>query len=167
MSPTFESGIRSSSQSQRTPPPSDSASSLFAVSPSLASANSSSTSSASHIPLPGGSLLGYPDAPESSSVPKPSNIPAPPEPPPAPPPSFLLKKRQLKPIIIFIVTLFYVYIHTVVLVCSALTLNVAVNSFSQTLLPLLISNQFVELKVHITSSFIFLAVPGVLRILRF
>jgi len=46
----------------------------------------------------------------------------------------------------FTLSVVYVFLHTVVLFYQAITLNVAINSFSNGLLTLLVSNQFVELK---------------------
>ena len=43
--------------------------------------------------------------------------------------------------------------HTLVLVYQLLSLNVAVNSFDHALLPLLLSNQFVEIKGTVFKKF--------------
>lgn len=44
-------------------------------------------------------------------------------------------------------------IHTIVLFYQAITLNVAINSFSNALLTLLVSNQFVEIKSAVFKKF--------------
>ncbi|OMJ16608.1 Protein TAPT1-like protein [Smittium culicis] len=52
-----------------------------------------------------------------------------------------------------IIGLVYMLLHTLVLYFQVLSLNVAINSYSQQLLLLLISNQFVELKGNILKKF--------------
>lgn len=47
----------------------------------------------------------------------------------------------------FLLALSYVYGHTLVLFYQVMSLNVAINSYNNALLTLLISNQFVEIKV--------------------
>ncbi|OLY78387.1 Endoplasmic reticulum membrane protein 65 [Smittium mucronatum] len=53
----------------------------------------------------------------------------------------------------FVIGLIYMIMHTLVLYLQVLSLNVAINSYSQQLLLLLISNQFVELKGNILKKF--------------
>lgn len=55
--------------------------------------------------------------------------------------------------VIYVVAMGYVLVHSVVLYVQILTLNVAINSNSQTLLSLLVSNQFVELKSSVFKKF--------------
>ena len=47
----------------------------------------------------------------------------------------------------------FVVIHTMVLFYQAITLNVSINSFSNALLTLLVSNQFVEIKSAVFKKF--------------
>ncbi|GAP93326.1 putative eukaryotic membrane protein family [Rosellinia necatrix] len=56
------------------------------------------------------------------------------------------RSKILLPFGMFILSLIYNVIHTWCLFYQVITLNVAVNSYSNSLLPLLISNQFVEIK---------------------
>ncbi|OAD05118.1 hypothetical protein MUCCIDRAFT_139700 [Mucor lusitanicus CBS 277.49] len=62
-------------------------------------------------------------------------------------------KRQLKPITLFMLTLLYIVVHTTVLFFQMITLNVAINFYSNALLSLLISNQFVEIKQSVFKKF--------------
>ncbi|KAK4519180.1 uncharacterized protein ATC70_009412 [Mucor velutinosus] len=59
-------------------------------------------------------------------------------------------KRQLKPITLFVLA---AVIHTTVLFFQMITLNVAINFYSNALLSLLISNQFVEIKQSVFKKF--------------
>jgi hypothetical protein len=52
-----------------------------------------------------------------------------------------------------IVKVMGIVIHTMVLFFQAITLNVAINSFSNALLTLLVSNQFVEIKSAVFKKF--------------
>jgi len=61
--------------------------------------------------------------------------------------------RRLSSLTNFLVALIYVYIHSLVLFYQAVTLNVAINSFNNALLTLLVSNQFVELKGSVFKKF--------------
>lgn len=56
------------------------------------------------------------------------------------------RSKVLLPFGMFILSLIYNVVHTVCLFYQVITLNVAVNSYSNSLLSLLISNQFVEIK---------------------
>ncbi|KAI1341117.1 eukaryotic membrane protein family-domain-containing protein [Xylariaceae sp. FL0016] len=56
------------------------------------------------------------------------------------------RSKLLMPFGIFLLSLFYNVLHTWCLFYQVITLNVAVNSYSNSLLTLLISNQFVEIK---------------------
>ncbi|KAI8089470.1 eukaryotic membrane protein family-domain-containing protein [Halteromyces radiatus] len=62
-------------------------------------------------------------------------------------------KRQLKPITLFFMACGYMLIHTSVLFFQMITLNVAINFYSNALLTLLISNQFVEIKQSVFKKF--------------
>lgn len=53
----------------------------------------------------------------------------------------------------FVLALIYNVIHAGALFCQVITLNVAVNSYSNALLTLLISNQFVEVKSSVFKMF--------------
>ncbi|KAI0113491.1 DUF747-domain-containing protein [Daldinia grandis] len=56
------------------------------------------------------------------------------------------RSKVLLPFGMFILSLIYNVVHTMCLFYQVITLNVAVNSYSNSLLSLLISNQFVEIK---------------------
>ena len=56
------------------------------------------------------------------------------------------RSKVLLPLGMFVLSLIYNVIHTWCLFYQVITLNVAVNSYSNSLLTLLISNQFVEIK---------------------
>lgn len=60
---------------------------------------------------------------------------------------------KLSQITHFVVALFYIYAHSTVLFYQVMTLNVAVNSYSNSLLTLLMSNQFVEIKGSVFKKF--------------
>ncbi|CAO0801987.1 unnamed protein product [Mucor circinelloides] len=62
-------------------------------------------------------------------------------------------KRQLKPITLFVLAAGYMVVHTTVLFFQMITLNVAINFYSNALLSLLISNQFVEIKQSVFKKF--------------
>ncbi|KAI8987815.1 eukaryotic membrane protein family-domain-containing protein [Mycotypha africana] len=62
-------------------------------------------------------------------------------------------KRQLKPITLFLLAVLYMVLHTGVLFFQMITLNVAINFYSNALLSLLISNQFVEIKSSVFKRF--------------
>jgi hypothetical protein len=53
---------------------------------------------------------------------------------------------KLKPITHFMVSLTYVIVHSVLILVRVISLNVAVNSYNNALLTLLVSNNFVEIK---------------------
>ncbi|KAI9266809.1 eukaryotic membrane protein family-domain-containing protein [Phascolomyces articulosus] len=62
-------------------------------------------------------------------------------------------KRQLKPVTLFFLATGYMVIHTGVLFFEMITMNVAINFYSNALLSLLISNQFVEIKQSVFKKF--------------
>ncbi|KAI9315161.1 eukaryotic membrane protein family-domain-containing protein [Dichotomocladium elegans] len=62
-------------------------------------------------------------------------------------------KRQLRPITLFLLAAGYMIVHTSVLFFEMITLNVAINFYSNALLSLLISNQFVEIKQSVFKRF--------------
>ncbi|KAL0088417.1 eukaryotic membrane protein family-domain-containing protein [Phycomyces blakesleeanus] len=62
-------------------------------------------------------------------------------------------KRQLKPLTLFLLATGYMIVHTSVLFFQMITLNVAINFYSNALLSLLISNQFVEIKQSVFKKF--------------
>ncbi|SAM01472.1 hypothetical protein [Absidia glauca] len=62
-------------------------------------------------------------------------------------------RRQLKPITLFFMACGYMLLHTSVLFFQMITLNVAINFYSNALLTLLISNQFVEIKQSVFKKF--------------
>ncbi|KAJ8656542.1 hypothetical protein O0I10_007865 [Lichtheimia ornata] len=67
--------------------------------------------------------------------------------------STVYAKRQLRPITLFILATGYMILHTSVLFFEMITLNVAINFYSNALLSLLISNQFVEIKQSVFKRF--------------
>ncbi|KAF9918873.1 hypothetical protein BX616_004825 [Lobosporangium transversale] len=70
-----------------------------------------------------------------------------------PPKASLTASRHARPITFVILAIFYILAHTMVLFYQMVTLNVAVNSYSNALLTLLISNQFVEIKGSVFKKF--------------
>ncbi|KAG0363944.1 hypothetical protein BGZ54_007933 [Gamsiella multidivaricata] len=70
-----------------------------------------------------------------------------------PPKASLTASRHARPITFVILAIFYILAHTMVLFFQMVTLNVAVNSYSNALLTLLISNQFVEIKGSVFKKF--------------
>ncbi|KAF9160021.1 hypothetical protein DFQ26_005970 [Actinomortierella ambigua] len=70
-----------------------------------------------------------------------------------PPKSSFGAARHARPITFTILALLYILAHTMVLFYQMVTLNVAVNSYSNALLTLLISNQFVEIKASVFKRF--------------
>ncbi|KAF9584702.1 hypothetical protein BGW38_005510 [Lunasporangiospora selenospora] len=70
-----------------------------------------------------------------------------------PPKSGMTPVRHARPITFIILAIFYMLAHTMVLFFQMVTLNVAVNSYSNALLTLLISNQFVEIKGSVFKKF--------------
>ncbi|GJN93773.1 hypothetical protein Rhopal_006831-T1 [Rhodotorula paludigena] len=60
---------------------------------------------------------------------------------------------HMRPLALFGLTLAYVVAHSLVLFYQLITLNVAVNSYSNALLTLLLSNQFVEIKGSVFKKF--------------
>lgn len=63
------------------------------------------------------------------------------------------KQPYLRPIGFFCLSLSYVLAHTLVLFYQLVTLNVAINSYDNALLTLLLSNQFVEIKSSVFKKF--------------
>ena len=57
-----------------------------------------------------------------------------------------IRKRKINFIFIYGLSIIYLYIHSYVLVYQVMALNVAINSYSNALLTLILSNQFSELK---------------------
>ncbi|KAF9427736.1 hypothetical protein BGZ94_004269 [Podila epigama] len=70
-----------------------------------------------------------------------------------PPRASLTASRHARPLTFVILAIFYILAHTMVLFFQMVTLNVAVNSYSNALLTLLISNQFVEIKGSVFKKF--------------
>ncbi|KAG0216879.1 hypothetical protein BGX33_011909 [Mortierella sp. NVP41] len=70
-----------------------------------------------------------------------------------PPKSSLTASRHARPITFVLLAILYILAHTMVLFFQMVTLNVAVNSYSNALLTLLISNQFVEIKGSVFKKF--------------
>jgi Eukaryotic membrane protein family len=56
------------------------------------------------------------------------------------------RSKIIRPLWVFVMALVYTIVHTSSLLYQAISLNVAVNSYSNALLSLLMSNQFVEIK---------------------
>lgn len=63
------------------------------------------------------------------------------------------RQPYLRPLGFFTLSLFYVFAHTLVLLYQLVTLNVAINSYDNALLTLLLSNQFVEIKGSVFKKF--------------
>lgn len=63
------------------------------------------------------------------------------------------RSKVMVPFGMFMLTLLYNFLHSVCLFYQVITLNVAVNSYSNALLTLLISNQFVEIKSSVFKRF--------------
>ncbi|EEQ83634.2 cytomegalovirus gH-receptor family protein [Blastomyces dermatitidis ER-3] len=63
------------------------------------------------------------------------------------------RSKILRPFWLFIIALIYTVIHSVSLFYQVITLNVAVNSYSNALITLLLSNQFVEIKSTVFKKF--------------
>ncbi|KAH8601086.1 eukaryotic membrane protein family-domain-containing protein [Bisporella sp. PMI_857] len=63
------------------------------------------------------------------------------------------RSRILRPLGMFVLGLIYNVIHATSLFCQIITLNVAINSHSNALLTLLLSNQFVEIKSAVFKKF--------------
>lgn len=63
------------------------------------------------------------------------------------------RSKVLRPFWLFILALFYNLVHATSLFYQVITLNVAVNSYSNALLTLLMSNQFVEIKSTVFKKF--------------
>ena len=80
--------------------------------------------------------------------------------------------RHLKPITYFLLAVLYTFLHSMVLFYQVITLNVAINSYNNALLTLLLSNQFVEIKGSVFKKFekdnLFqLSCSGILEALEF
>lgn len=63
------------------------------------------------------------------------------------------RSKVIRPLWMFVLALFYNIIHATALFYQVVTLNVAVNSYSNALLTLLMSNQFVEIKGTVFKKF--------------
>ncbi|WVO17929.1 hypothetical protein L204_105627 [Cryptococcus depauperatus] len=63
------------------------------------------------------------------------------------------KRQQARPAFFFALSLGYVLIHSLIFFYMLVSLNVAINSYDYTLLSLLISNQFVEIKGSVFKKF--------------
>lgn len=63
------------------------------------------------------------------------------------------RSRVLRPFLMFLIALVYNVVHATALFYQVITLNVAVNSYSNALLTLLLSNQFVEIKSTVFKRF--------------
>ncbi|KAI9651469.1 MAG: hypothetical protein M1831_000972 [Alyxoria varia] len=63
------------------------------------------------------------------------------------------RSKLLRPFWMFLLALVYCVIHSTALFYQVITLNVAVNSYSNALLTLLMSNQFVEIKTTVFKKF--------------
>ncbi|KZT26850.1 DUF747-domain-containing protein [Neolentinus lepideus HHB14362 ss-1] len=63
------------------------------------------------------------------------------------------KADTLRPISFFILAVLYAVLHTLTLLYQTISLNVAVNSYDYSLLTLLVSNQFVEIKGSVFKKF--------------
>ena len=63
------------------------------------------------------------------------------------------RSKVLRPMWLFALALVYNIIHSIALFYQVITLNVAVNSYSNALLTLLMSNQFVEIKGTVFKKF--------------
>ncbi|WRT65422.1 uncharacterized protein IL334_002365 [Kwoniella shivajii] len=63
------------------------------------------------------------------------------------------KRQQARPLFFFALSLGYVLAHTLIFFYMLVSLNVAINSYDYTLLSLLISNQFVEIKGSVFKKF--------------
>ncbi|KAG8858017.1 hypothetical protein FRB96_005508 [Tulasnella sp. 330] len=61
--------------------------------------------------------------------------------------------RTLKPLLFFILAVIYTVVHAIVLVYQLTALNVAINAYDNSLLTLLLSNQFVEIKGSVFKKF--------------
>ncbi|KAI9592333.1 eukaryotic membrane protein family-domain-containing protein [Syncephalis fuscata] len=63
------------------------------------------------------------------------------------------RTKHLHPISHFIIASIYIFIHSMILFYQLVTLNVAINSYHNSLLTMLISNQFVEIKSNVFKRF--------------
>ncbi|CAG8560665.1 11308_t:CDS:10 [Paraglomus brasilianum] len=62
-------------------------------------------------------------------------------------------KQRLRPAMFFGIAFIYISAHTIILFYQVITLNVAINSYSNALLTLLLSNQFIEIKGSVFKRF--------------
>lgn len=62
-------------------------------------------------------------------------------------------RRYFQPVVFAILGIVYIYFHSLVILYQIITLNVAVNSYSNALLTLLLSNQFAEIKAAVFKKF--------------
>ena len=63
------------------------------------------------------------------------------------------RQPYLRPLAFFAISLAYIMAHTLVLLYQMVTLNIAINSYDNALLTLLVSNQFVEIKGSVFKKF--------------
>ncbi|PGH34224.1 hypothetical protein GX50_02998 [[Emmonsia] crescens] len=63
------------------------------------------------------------------------------------------RSKIFRPFWLFLIALIYTVIHSIALFYQVITLNVAVNSYSNALITLLLSNQFVEIKSTVFKKF--------------
>ncbi|KAI5296171.1 hypothetical protein KEM52_005328 [Ascosphaera acerosa] len=63
------------------------------------------------------------------------------------------RSKVWRPLSLFLIALIYTFIHSSALFYQVITLNVAVNSYSNALITLLMSNQFVEIKSTVFKKF--------------
>ncbi|TXT11025.1 hypothetical protein VHUM_01776 [Vanrija humicola] len=71
----------------------------------------------------------------------------------APGPGRRRKREKARPFFFFTLSLGYVLVHTLIFFYMLISLNVAINSYDYTLISLLISNQFVEIKGSVFKKF--------------
>lgn len=62
-------------------------------------------------------------------------------------------KTRLRPVTHFVVSLVYTAIHSVLIYVRVITMNVAVNSYNNALLTLLVSNNFIEVKASVFKNY--------------
>jgi transmembrane anterior posterior transformation protein 1 len=63
------------------------------------------------------------------------------------------ERKKFSPIVSFVIAAVYVFLHSIFLFIKVVTLNAAVNAYSNALLTLLVSNNFVELKGSVFKNF--------------
>lgn len=68
-------------------------------------------------------------------------------------PRVLMLKKAIRPFVFIILAIIYIYVHSLAILYQIISLNVAVNSYSNALLTLLLSNQFSEIKSTVFKKF--------------